>query len=66
MAHRKDTTDPLTRVLRAYTTVSQLSKVLGVSIPTAHKKLTDPERLTVGELRKLKKVIPVNFIREGI
>jgi len=60
------TTDPLTRTIHAYMTVTRLSQILGVSMPTASKKYRDPERLTVGELRKLKKIIPVNFIREGI
>jgi len=56
MPRRKDTTDPLTRIIRAYYTTTELDETLAISRPTSLKKLNDPERFTVGEIRKLSKI----------
>ena len=67
MPRTRDTTHPLTRLLRGYEVNGKsLSVALGCAEETARKKLNDPNRLTVGDLTKIhnKFGIPVDDIRE--
>ena len=55
MAKRKPAADPLTRLLNLhFKTDIQLAEVMGVTRQTAQRKRSNPESLTVRELRKLK------------
>jgi len=66
LPYKKDTTDPLTRLLRSYFTATGLAQVLGVSRQTAAHKLHDPGRLTVKDLRKLTGHVPKERMKELI
>ena len=61
-------TDDMQRLLFAYEINGiKLSKIIGVSEPTARKKLKDVTKLTIGDLRKLNHYgIPVEEIREKV
>ena len=66
MPRLKDSTHPLTRLLRGYEiNGANLSKALGCAEETARKKIYDPNRLTVGDLKIIhyKFGIPVEDIR---
>lgn len=59
----------MTRLLKGYDmNGATLGKVLGCSPPTARAKINNPERLTLGDLDKLRRVghIPLEEIREAI
>lgn len=59
----------ITRLLKGFDlNATNLSKVLECSIPTARKKLTNPEQLTLAELEKIhrKGHIEWDRIREAI
>ena len=68
LPYKKDTTDPITRVIRSYLTTTDVARLLNVSRPTALAKIRDPDRMTVGELRTLNKFghIPKNKLKEVI
>ena len=67
---KKKELDPLVKLLRAYglNTGEPLSKILGCSIPTAIKRIKNPELLTVGDLYRinLRGHIPIEEIRAAI
>ena len=55
MAKRRPAADPLTRLLNLhFKTDIQLAEVMGVTRQTAQRKRSNPDSLTVRELRKLK------------
>ena len=55
MAKRKPAADPLTRLLNLhFKTDIQLAEVMGVTRQTAQRKRSNPGKLTVDELRRLK------------
>ena len=55
MAKRRPAADPLTRLLNLhFKTDIQLAEVMGVTRQTAQRKRSNPESLTVRELRRLK------------
>lgn len=66
------TTSPfarMTRLLKGYDMNGvTLGKVLGCSAPTARGKIENPERLTLGDLDKLRRVghIPLEEIKEAL
>lgn len=70
MPHLKDTTPPMTHLLKKYGYDSgrKLSEILSVSHPTAIKRLNDPELLTVEDLHRLNRFghIPIDEIRQSI
>ena len=62
----KDTTHPLTRLLRGYEVNGRnLSVALGCAEETARKKLKDPMRITLGDLRVIhnKFGVPIEDLR---
>ena len=67
MPHLKDTTPPMTHLLQkyGYTSGAKLARVLTISVPTAIKRLHDPELLTVEDLHRLNRFghIPIDEIR---
>lgn len=59
----------MTRLLKGYNMNGvTLGKVLGCSAPTARGKIDNPERLTLGDLDKLRRVghIPLEEIKEAL
>lgn len=55
MAKRRPAADPLTRLLNLhFKTDIQLAEVMGVTRQTAQRKRSNPESLTVRELRRMK------------
>lgn len=67
MPRVKDTVHPLSRLLKGYEVNGKnLADCLGCAPETARKKLADPDRLTVGDLRRIHYSfgIPVDDIRE--
>lgn len=67
MPRLKDSTHPLTRLLRGYEiNGANLAKALGCAEETARKKIQDPNRLTVGDLTAIhiKFGVPIEDIRE--
>lgn len=59
----------MTRLLKGYDMNGvTLGKVLGCSAPTARGKIDNPERLTLGDLDKLRRVghIPLEEIKEAL
>ena len=55
MAKRRPAADPLTRLLNLhFKTDIQLAEVMGVTRQTAQRKRSNPDSLTVRELRRLK------------
>lgn len=62
--------DPMTKLLRAYgySTGESLARVLGYSVPTAIKRLNNPELLTLGDLGKICHFghIPIEELRDAI
>lgn len=55
MAKRKPAADPLTRLINAnFKTDILLAEALGVTRQTAQRKRSNPESLTVRELRRMK------------
>lgn len=61
---------PMQKLLGAYglNTGEPLARVLGVSIPTALKRIKDPALLTVGDLELINRRghVPIEEIREAI
>ena len=60
---------PMTRLLRSYKfNGTSLGRLLGVSHGTGQKKLTDPDNLTIGDLRRISKAghIPMDELRGAI
>lgn len=70
MPYKKDPVPPMSRLLQKYgfTSGAKLSRVLTISVPTAMKRLNDPELLTVEDLHRLNRFghIPIDEIRENI
>ena len=55
MAKRRPAADPLTRLINAnFKTDTLLAEALGVTRQTAQRKRSNPESLTVRELRRMK------------
>ena len=55
MAKRRPAADPLTRLLNLhFKTDIQLAEVMGVTRQTAQRKRSNPDSLTVRELRRMK------------
>ena len=68
MPRLRDTTHPMTRLLRGYDiNGANLSKAIGCAPNTARRKLKDPERLTLGDLRAIhyKFGVPLGDMREA-
>ena len=69
MPRIKDNTDPLTRLLKGYgVNGNNLSVAINSSPATARKKIYEPQRLTLGDLKAIqfKFGIPVNELRERV
>ena len=70
MPYRKDTTDPMTRLLRGYfKTGEELSRVLEVAPKTGRRKISEPQKyLTLGDLTKINRFghVPIEEIRAAI
>lgn len=61
--------DKLRRLLKSYEfTAQRLATVIGCSVPTAQRRLTDPSSLTAAELRKISSRghIPIEEIRGAL
>ena len=70
MPYIKTKEDPINPMLRAanINTGVQLAKVLGCTRPTAMRKIRDPGRLTVEDLRKINRTghVPIEDIRAAL
>lgn len=70
MPYIKVEEDPICPMLRAanITTGVQLARVLGCSHPAAMRKIRDPGRLTVEDLRKINRTghVPIEDIRAAL
>ena len=69
MARVSKTPHHLTRLIRGYgITAPKLADILNCSPPTARKKLSQPELLTVGDLERISRKggIPMEEIRVAI
>ena len=70
MPYVKEKEDPIAPMLRAagVTDGAKLAKVLGCTHPTALRKLREPWRLTVEDLRRIHRIghVPIDAIREAL
>ena len=69
MPRLRDSTHPMERLLRGYgINGANLAHAIGCAEVTARKKLTDPMRLTLGDLSAIHSRfgVPVNELRERV
>lgn len=70
MPYKKEKADPpiVVKIKGYIGNGTDLARVLGVSVPTAIKKLKQPEHLTLGDLDKIHRFghVPIEEIRAAI
>ena len=65
---KKTEFEKVSRLIRGYATAPKVAEMIGCSAPTARKKMNDPQKFTLEELRKicLRAHIPVEDMREAL
>lgn len=68
IAPAKQPFEEVARLIRGYMQAPKMAEAIGCTEPTARKKLDDPGRITLADLRALQRKghIPAEEIREAI